>query len=253
MKIEYTVRKYIGGIFIKKPLIILTPSHDDGEEKTYLRFAYTDAIISAGGGPLAIGLCENDAYIYDMLSVADGLFLTGGDDIATELYGEKRTEKCGPVSLLRDRFEIRALHIAIKLGLPVLGVCRGAQVMNVALGGTLYEDMSGHRQTLPRHLPSHTVTVSGALGGIYPQTAKVNSFHHQAINNVSPKLEICAVSDDGYTEAVYMPHHPFFVGVQWHPEHMIKSDISAKRLFREFINECVKYKGEKQNDQGAST
>ncbi len=218
-----------------------------------MRFAYVDAIISAGGLPLACGLCENDAYIYDTLRAAEGLFMTGGDDVATELYGEKRTEKCGPVSLLRDRFEIRALHIAIKLGLPVLGVCRGAQAMNVALGGTLHEDMSGHRQKLPRHLPSHSVTVSGALAGIYPHTAKVNSFHHQAIKDVASKLEVCAVSDDGHIEGVYMPQHPFFVGVQWHPEHMIRSDASAKRLFRKFINECSKYKGEKRNDKGTCT
>ena len=236
-------------IFIKKPLIILTPSHDEGEEKTYLRFAYIDAIISAGGLPFAVGLCENDTYIYDMLKVADGLFLTGGDDIATELYGEKRSERCGPVSLLRDYFEIKAVHVAIKLGLPVLGVCRGVQVMNVALGGTLYEDMSDHRQKHARHLPSHSVKVSGMLERIYPHTSGVNSFHHQAIKDVAPKLEVCAMSDDGYVEGVYMPGHPFFVGVQWHPEHMTKSDTSAKRLFRQFVNECAKYGG-KKNDKG---
>ncbi len=154
---------------------------------------------------------------------------------------------------MRDNFEIKMIKASLEAGIPVLGICRGIQVMNVALGGTLYEDMCGHKQGLDRHMPSHSVSTSGALSGIYPPVAKVNSFHHQAVKDVAPSLDKCAESDDGYTEGIYMPSHTFFVGVQWHPEHMLESDMSAKRLFETFIHNCDNYRKGRKNDKGSRT
>ncbi|MBQ7821589.1 MAG: gamma-glutamyl-gamma-aminobutyrate hydrolase family protein [Clostridia bacterium] len=232
-----------------KPIILLTPGHEDGDDKLYMKFSYVDAIIKAGAVPLIAGLDTDEDYISTALASVHGLLLTGGDDIDPSIFGEEKSDKCGPVSDLRDLFELRALKLALEYGMPVLGICRGAQVMNVALGGTLYQDMPGHRQSGAYHEPHHSVTVTEPLSEIYPEHSPVNSFHHQAIKKQANGLRVCAESDDGYIEGVYMPGHPFFVGVQWHPERMIQTDAAARRLFEKFTHECTAYKMKgKKND-----
>ena len=227
---------------MKKPLIMLTPQYEDGSDRTSLRLAYADAVIGAGGIPFALSMKSGDGYIHELLDCADGLLLTGGDDVAPELYGEERTGECGAVSVLRDSFEIKALQYAAERNMPVLGICRGIQVMNVAFGGTLYQDMKGHMQSENKNKPSHFVTVvSSPLSKIYPRRARVNSFHHQAVKRTAKRLCACAVSDDGYTEAVYMPGKAFFIGVQWHPEHMTVADPYAALLFRKFTEAAAEY------------
>ncbi len=222
--------------YIERPKILLTTQYDDGADRVSLRLAYTDAVISAGGLALALPPVIDGGYIEEVIDTADALLLTGGDDVAPELYGEKRDPRCGFVSLLRDDFEIKAVRLALEKGLPVLGICRGIQVMNVALGGSLYQHIDGHMQKLDKSEPYHLVTLTeSVLSGIYPKRCRVNSFHHQSVKQAGEGLRICAVSDDGCTEAVFMPGHRFFVGVQWHPEHMIKNDTGAKRLFEAFV------------------
>ena len=223
--------------YINKPKILITTQYEDGADRASLRLAYADAIINAGGVALAVLPVADSTYIQELTDTADGLLFTGGDDIAPELYGEKRTEKCGLVSEVRDEFEIKAIKLAHKKGIPVLGICRGIQVMNVAFGGSLYQHKDGHMQKLDKREPSHFVTLTESpLSDVYPKRCRVNSFHHQAVNRVGDGLRICAVSDDGCTEAVFLPEHPFFVGVQWHPEHMTGSHTGAKKLFEAFVN-----------------
>ena len=231
-----------------KPTVLLTPSHTEGDERFFMKNSYTDALVRAGAVPLVISLCTDRGYIEQAIQGAHGLLLTGGDDIAPELFGEERDKGCGPVSHARDALELQALAIAVRAGIPVLGICRGIQVMNVALGGTLYQDMPGHIQTAEYHKPHHKIRVSGCLKGIYPEVCAVNSFHHQAIKSLAGALKVCAFSDDGYIEGVYMPDSPFFVGVQWHPERMIGYDRSADRLFEKFARECDIYKRRKQKN-----
>ncbi len=224
-------------MFYIKPKILITTQYEDGADRASLRLAYTDAVINAGGLALALTPITDLGYIEELVSAADAILLTGGDDVAPELYGEERTERCGPVSYLRDDFELKLVGLAVQKGIPVLGICRGIQVMNVALGGSLYQHMGGHMQELDKSQPSHFVTVTGSpLFECYGGRSRVNSFHHQALKRVAEGLRICAVSDDGCTEAVFMPNHPFFVGVQWHPEHMTKSDTGANKLFEIFVN-----------------
>ena len=223
--------------YIKKPKILITTQYEDGADRVSLRLAYTDAIINAGGIALAVPPVTENRYVKELIDTADALLLTGGDDVAPELYGEERTEKCGLVSLMRDEFEISVVRLAHKKGIPVLGICRGIQVMNVALGGSLYQHIDGHTQKLDKNKSSHFVTLTESpLSDIYPKRCRVNSFHHQAVKRVGDGLRICAVSDDGCTEAIFLPEHPFFVGVQWHPEHMTKNDTGARKLFEAFIN-----------------
>ena len=222
--------------YVDKPKILVTTQYEDGADRASLRLAYADAIIKAGGIALAALPVTDTRYVKELTDTADGLLFTGGDDIAPELYKEERTEKCGLVSLVRDEFEIQAVKAALDKGIPVLGICRGIQVINVALGGSLHQHIDGHMQKLDKMEPSHFVTLTESpLSDIYPKRCSVNSFHHQAVKRVGEGLRICAVSDDGCTEAVFMPGHPFFVGVQWHPEHMTESYSGAGKLFEAFV------------------
>ncbi|MBO7148395.1 MAG: gamma-glutamyl-gamma-aminobutyrate hydrolase family protein [Clostridia bacterium] len=225
-----------------KPIVILTPSHEENGDSFCLKQSYVEACEEAGILPLVLPIGIEKETIRGILSSADGLFLTGGGDIDPCLYGEEKDERCGTPSHLRDKLELDAVEIALELGIPVLGICRGVQLMNVALGGTLYQHIDGHRQTGEYHEPHHKVTVSDVLEEIYPKTAYVNSFHHQVINKLADKLEVCAMSEDGFIEGVYIPGHRFFVGVQWHPERMVMTDGAARRLFCEFARHCTEYK-----------
>ncbi len=223
--------------YIIKPKILITTQYEDGADRVSLRLAYTDAVIKSGGIALAVSPTADAIYIEELAQTADAVLLTGGDDVAPELYGETRDERCGLVSDLRDDFEIKTVRLAAGKGIPLLGICRGIQVMNVALGGSLHQHIEGHTQSLDKSEPSHFVTVTASpLLECYGGRSRVNSFHHQSVKKVANGLRMCAVSDDGCTEAVFMPEHPFFIGVQWHPEHMTKSSAGTKRLFDAFID-----------------
>ena len=222
--------------YIERPRILITTQYEDGADRVSLRLAYTDAIIKSGGVALATPPTTDVGYIEELVGAADAILLSGGDDVAPELYGEERTEGCGLVSELRDSFELVTVRLAAEKGIPTLGICRGIQIMNVALGGSLYQHLDGHMQKLCKSEPSHFVTVTGSpLLECYGGRSRVNSFHHQAVKKAADGLRICAVSDDGCTEAVFMQGHPFFIGVQWHPEHMTKNGTGAKRLFDAFV------------------
>lgn len=223
-----------------KPLIGLTPQYDDGDVKFSLKLAYSEAIIKAGGIPFVIPINTKKEYVEEVLEKIDGVLITGGDDVDPARYGEERTEKCGSISPVRDEFELTVAKLAYRKKIPTLGICRGVQVMNVAFGGTLYEDMPGHMQTLPRDEAVHAVALTGILNEICGESINVNSFHHQAVKDVSPDMTVCAMSDDGYVEGIYLKDAEFYVGVQWHPEHMINNHIHAEKLFKAFIDVCKK-------------
>ena len=220
-----------------RPKIFITTQYEDGSDRASLRLAYAEAIISAGGMALALLPSRDERYLDDLADTADALLLTGGDDVAPELYGEERGDKCGLVSHLRDDFEIKLARLAQAKEIPTLGICRGIQVMNVAFGGSLYQHLEGHIQKNDSSEPFHFVALNDSvLTRIYPKRCFVNSFHHQAVKRVGEGLGICGVSEDGTVEALVMQGHPFFVGVQWHPELMTKNDTGARRLFEVFVD-----------------
>ncbi len=173
-----------------------------------------------------------------------GLLLSGGGDLHPSFYSEEPCWKLGEVSLVRDRFEIALLRLVLDVGKPVLGICRGMQVLNVALGGTLYQDLPTqvpaslqHRQKGARKEPVHEVKLKkGSLLAdvLGAERIWVNSFHHQAVKDVAPPLEAVAWSADGVVEAVELPGRGFVVGVQWHPEDLLEEDHAAA-LFRGFV------------------
>lgn len=209
---------------------------------------YVEALIGAGALPVIIplGLAEDDRRA--LAARLDGLLLPGGGDIDPALYGEDPHPKLADdVDPLRDALEIALIRDAADTGLPLLAVCRGVQVLNVALGGTLIQDIPSqvpgalrHSFSLreaPRENLAHDVQISegSRLAEILgTPIARVNSRHHQAARDVAPGLEVVARAPDGVIEGIELPGHPYFIGVQWHPENL-QAIPEMKQLFVTFV------------------
>jgi putative glutamine amidotransferase len=210
----------------RRPRIGLTLDVDEAGATWLLRRAYAEAVASAGGLPLLLPHQPDAAP--ELLALCDGLVVTGGDfDVAPELYGEARRPACGPARPERTGSELALLRLALARGLPVLGICGGMQLLAVALGGTLYQDLeadlgrTGHQQPHPKDVPSHEVEVAAGtllarLVGAGP--LPVNSTHHQAVREPGRGAVVSARAPDGVIEAIEVPALRFALGVQWHPE-----------------------------------
>ena len=215
--------------------------------RKYMKSKYVKSIERAGAEVRWIELDNTEKAIGEALS-CDGLLLPGGADIEPSLYGREREEKCGKPNELRDKNEFGIFNAFVKTGKPILGICRGFQLINVVCGGTLYQDIAdikncSHSDFLKRAKPVHkiTVTENTLLCKIFDKTeVGVNSLHHQAVEIVGENLTVSAVSEDGFVEGIELNNHPFCVAVQWHPEHMSKTDLLQQKLFNEFVKNCKK-------------
>ena len=208
---------------------------------------YIQAVIRAGGLPLLIPHLEDTDLLHAVYERLDGLLLPGGEDIDPSHYGEAIHERCGSISRERDTTELTLARWAALEGKPLLGICRGIQVLNVALGGSLYQDIGSQCPAAARHdwypgfsrslLPHKATLVDGThLARILDASALgVNSLHHQSIKDVAPGLVVTAVAPDGIVEAVEVPGHRFALGVQWHPEELAETDAGSQRLFEAFV------------------
>ena len=214
---------------------------------------YVQVLAAAGGVPWVIPLLEGDEAtlraIYDRL---DGLFLPGGVDVDPAAYGEARGPHCGPVDPARDWAELRLVRWALDDAKPVLAVCRGAQLLNVAFGGTLYQDIAAqhpeggaikhdHFPTAGRRRDELAHTVRIAAGSrlarlLEAEVLPVNSMHHQGIARLAPGLVAVATAADGLVEGVETANGQFVLGVQWHPEDLVEVDPRMRRLFAELIS-----------------
>ncbi|MDP2168247.1 MAG: gamma-glutamyl-gamma-aminobutyrate hydrolase family protein [Thermodesulfovibrionales bacterium] len=211
--------------FKDRPVIGITIDIDGGQLK--LRQEYMSAVEGAGGLPLLISPLSG----LDYAAFIDGLLIPGGDDIAPKYYNETPEFEIKPVDPRRAGFEINLFHEIIKSGRPVLGICYGMQLINVALGGTLYQDIESQLGGAVNHKEAHDIEISG--GPFSHGKRRVGSTHHQAPKALGRGLEVIARSDDGIVEAFYMEGHPFIVGVQWHPERM--ADSFSDEIFGMFI------------------
>lgn len=197
------------------------------------------AVIQAGAVPFLLPVCANPSLWRRMLAEIDALLLSGGGDPDAVWYGQEAEPAQGYVQPLRDRMEMYLARYALRHKIPVLGICRGAQLLAIAAGGTLWQDLAKvqriqHDQRAPRMYAIHQVYVQpGSL--LYRLTGKkkfrVNSLHHQAIRTPGAGCKVSAVAADGIIEAVEFPAHPFALGVQWHPEWLYKHDRNAAVLF----------------------
>jgi putative glutamine amidotransferase len=237
-----------------KPVIGITPSlmrdvQPHGVfERSLLSANYTNAVLAAGGIPVI--LPPQDDHASALLDRLDGLLLSGGADIDPTVYGDTEVHPTTyDISPLRDRFEFALLREALERDLPILCICRGIQVLNVGLGGTLYQDIADQysREVLHRQQeagieaaePGHSVaaTEDGLLAEVYgANSIATNSFHHQAVKGVAPDLRVEARSDDGLVEAVSLPGRSFVLGVQWHPEMMFERHDEHLRPFERLVS-----------------
>ena len=218
--------------------------------------AYVWAVERAKGMPMLIPLLEGEALLTERWPRLDGLLLAGGGDVAPHFYGDESRFDLVEVDERRDAAEIWLAKRALASALPTLGICRGIQIINVAAGGTLYQDIASevpdalnHRYypDYPRDYLAHRVEIkpdsrlADALGLHSPSqtksiapTLQVNSTHHQALRQVPENLIVSARAPDGIVEGIEDPHLPFFIGVQWHPEELTQCEEMI-RLFQAFV------------------
>ena len=223
---------------MKKPVIGLTPPRDTKTDRIYMNRRYTDAITASGGLPITLVHYRDSADISAAVGLLDGILFTGGVDIHPKHYGEEIQPECGEIDEIRDAFELAIYTEAFSRSIPIFGICRGAQLVNVGGGGTLWQHISGHS-----HGVSHKIKLTGLLRDIMEtDNITVNSYHHQAVMRCAPSLEICAQTSD-FTEAICSPHAPFCLAVQWHPEVSWHEDAYSRKLFAAFVTACISYRG----------
>jgi putative glutamine amidotransferase len=217
----------------------------------YVGTSYVDGVARTGGIPFILPLMSiPDAPFRAMVESLDGLILTGGDDPAPHLYGEEPLQGLGDVEHERDLAELAVIRLALELKKPILGICRGMQILNIACGGTLIQDIPSqvpgafqHEQKGSRQYGAHKVTlqpgfVAEALG---KTEILVNTSHHQAVKDVAPGFKVTGVAADGVIEAIESLDG-LHVGVQWHPERMWAHDDTMLKLAEAFVNKARQVK-----------
>ena len=221
-----------------------------GTYRTYANYPYVEGILKGGGVPISLPLVETEELCEAQAALCDGLILSGGADIDSHLYGEEPAAKQGYFDRRLDLYYIHMIQAARKLGIPVLGICRGIQAVNIAFGGTLIQDIPTevngaclHDQSAPPANFCHFIDVEpdSFLGSFMPAHTEVNSFHHQAVKKVGEGLRVTAKSKDGIIEALESTSGSPVIAVQWHPE-MLQADGEplSEELFKRFAALCRK-------------
>ena len=230
---------------MKKPIIGILPLTDTEKESYWMLPGYVEGVKDAGGLPFLLTFTDKKEDALIMADMCDGFVFTGGQDVSPEIYGEEKLPECAECSIERDILEKMILTEALKADKPVLGICRGLQFINAALGGTLYQDLDtyfpsevNHRQKAPYDEPIHRVEVANGsplYNLLEKESIEVNSCHHQAIKVLSEKAVAMAKAPDGIVEAFYVPEKSFAWAVQWHPEYLYKKDDNSKKIFNAFV------------------
>jgi putative glutamine amidotransferase len=228
----------------------------DGSDRTGVNASYVKSVVAGGGVPLILSPLLAPSLAARALARVDGLLLTGGEDIHPAWYHAEPSKHLYPPSRERDLFELALFAAARQMQLPILGICRGIQLINVALGGTLYQDLPSERPGNVDHNPSaertartHAIRLapgSRAEAALGPASLTVNSFHHQAIKDLAKGLVATGWTEDGLIEAVETaPGTPWLLAVQWHPEEMFADGSAPEQgLFRGLVEEASRREGE---------
>ncbi len=226
-----------------------TPADDKTESSFFLKSRYISVIEECGGVPLILPLTNSNELISLMLEKIDGVMLTGsGPDIDPALYEEEKRFDFKVMSLERTAFELSIARIAMEREKPIFGICGGMQMLNVAAGGSLYQDIASelpgslaHQREAAGDLPTHPITIrTGSL--LFKIAEKkdviVNSSHHQCIKNVASGFMVNATSPDGVIEGIESIRKGFSIGLQWHPEYLFRNDPINRRIIEAFLSQC---------------
>lgn len=241
----------IGIIMVRRRKVIgVVPLVDEERNSYWMLPGYMKCLEAAGALPVVLPLTDDEDMLCQLVDMMDGFLFTGGHDVSPMVYGEDRIGECGKSCDERDRMEELLFRLALDKDKPILGICRGFQFINAVLGGTLYQDLPSqhqsdvcHQMTAPYDRIVHTVRVveGSGLHLLYGKNEiGVNSYHHQAIKKLSPRLEAMAYAPDGLVEAVSMPGVRFVWAVQWHPEFAYNGSDKqmhedAMKLIRRFV------------------
>jgi len=230
-------------------LIGLSVNHKEGTSR--IADAYVNAVLKAGGTPILIPLVTDETALEEIVSLIDGLILSGGGDIDASLYGEESHPSVESYDLERDRYDIALVKLAVERQLPIFGICRGNQLINVAFGGNLIQDIPSqlsestvnHNQEEAREIATHSIKIkpeSRLYQIARAEQIMVNSFHHQSIKDIAPGFEAVARAEDGVIEAIESTEGKVILGVQWHPENgAVAGDSFMIDLFGYLVNEAA--------------
>ena len=235
-----------------KPRIGLSCFDDPQPRAVYVSLSshYTRSVADSGGIPFVIPQSEDEAMAENYVAALDGLLLTGGKDIDPLYYGQEPMAGIGAFDALRDAWELALFAAAVKKGIPIVGICRGHQVINVAMGGSLFQDLKLQKPDANPHSPAefpvdrlyHSIAISegSRLHRIFGKKAlRVNSFHHQAVENLAPGLVATAWSPDAVLEGFEAKDSErFILGVQFHPETLTRRFPEFLKLFGAFVEAC---------------
>ncbi|MCQ2084955.1 MAG: gamma-glutamyl-gamma-aminobutyrate hydrolase family protein [archaeon] len=228
-----------------KPVIGIVPLVDIQRESYWMLPGYVEGLREVGALPIIFPLTTDPGEIGQLCDMCDGILFTGGQDVDPNVYNSFRRKECGECCTERDNMESHLLEAAIRRNIPFLGICRGIQFINAYLGGTLYQDLptekpseTEHHMSPPYDRAVHKVEIvpdSPLSAIINEKIIGVNSYHHQAIKDLSPRLRTMATSEDGLIEAVYLPSVDFGWAVQWHPEFSFRADSNSRAILSEFV------------------
>ena len=238
------------------PIIAIPCRHDvsaryTGREINSQNNTYLRAVVAAGGAPMLIPLEVDEPKLQALYQLVDGILLTGGGDIDPDFYHQSPHPAVAGIQRERDTVELTLARWAIADKKPLLGICRGFQVITVAAGGALYQDIESllpnagrhdflpRKGDFPRDYLAHEVSLNAdsRLAQLLGETTfKTNSLHHQALQSIPAPFEIVGYAADGIPEAIELPDHPFCIGVQWHPEELVEKDARARQIFAAFVS-----------------
>ncbi|MBS3985243.1 MAG: gamma-glutamyl-gamma-aminobutyrate hydrolase family protein [Selenomonadales bacterium] len=235
----------------RKPTIGVTCFHDWQEQRHRQNDTYINAIKKAGGLPVLLPCLTGEADLAAHLDLVDGLLVAGGPDADPVFFGEEPEEGLGNVNPCMDAYELPVIAMALRRDMPVLGICRGVQMLNIAAGGSVIQHLPAavrrvlkHQQSAPRSYVTHAIDIAAGtlLSRILGEgTTRVNSFHHQAVGRVALGFCVSAVAPDGVVEAIESTEHKFALGVQWHPECMWDATPNFDPLFTAFVLAAQNY------------
>ncbi|MDO5378885.1 MAG: gamma-glutamyl-gamma-aminobutyrate hydrolase family protein [Clostridia bacterium] len=238
---------------LNRPVIGICGSHNIGDRQLFIRENYMQSVLRAGGLPMLLPQVADKETAQALLDNLDGLLLAGGGDVEPARYGESAIPACGEPDAQRDDFELTIIPLALERHMPIFGICRGIQVLCVAMGGTLYQDIqtqcgverAKHEQPAPYNAPVHTVYFepdgffSGVIGA---KSMPANSMHHQSIKDPGAQLVVEGRTQDGIIEAVRGAQSDDVFAVQFHPEYLSEESAYAAKLFECLVSKARRYR-----------